>query len=231
MNLFRPLLIASFLAASLGASSLAFADVPPTCSEFDNDVTCSAADVGKACSGGGTCYEVYCSSQSGGNGTQQNLYKCETCPTILDVDAGGADCTGPGGSAAYGSTCAGDAGTCEKLPEYCPTPNTTTYLWCVEDGTGTMHVSGGSSSGGSSGGSSSSGSSSGGSSSSGSSSGGTSDGGSVGGPKDDNHGSSSSGGGCAMTPDASRGWFTAALGLAGVVALGLGRQRRRRPRR
>jgi MYXO-CTERM domain-containing protein len=228
MKLVRSLFIASLLAASLGASSLAFADVPPTCSQFDDDVTCSASDVGNPCSGGGTCYEVYCSSQSGGNGSQENLYKCETCPTILDVDAGGAGCTGLGGSPQYGSTCAGDAGTCEKLPEYCPTPNTTTYLWCVENGTGTMHVATGDDGGGSS----SSGSSSGGSSSSGSSSGGSSDAGSsdagvVGGPKG-SPGNGSSGGGCTMTPDASRGWFTAGLGLAGVAALGLGRKRRRR---
>ncbi len=191
MLLLRSLSIAFVLAASLGTSSLAFADVPPTCAEFDNDVTCSASDVGKPCSGGGTCYQVYCSSQSAGGGTSQNLYKCETCPTLLDADAASA-CSGPGGGTSYGSPCAGGAGTCEKLPEYCPAPNTTTYLWCVENGTGTMHgVPTGDGGGGSKGG-------------------------------------SSSGGGCTMTPDASRGWFTAALGLVGVAALGLGRQRRRR---
>ena len=37
----------------------------------------------------------------------------------------------------------------------------------------------------------------------------------------------SSGGGCTMTPDASRGYFTAALGLVGAVAFGLSRRRRR----
>ena len=226
MNLVRPLFIAPLLAASLGASSLAFADVPPTCSEFDNDVTCSASDVNKPCSGGGTCYEVYCSSQSGGMGTSQNLYKCETCPTVLDVDAGGADCTGLGGSPAFGSPCAGDAGTCEKLPGYCPAPNTTTYLWCVENGTGTMHVPNTDAGGGSSGGSS--GSSSGAGSSSGSSSGGSSSGGPDASASTTHGGSSSSGGGCAMTPDASRGWFTAGLGLAGVAALALARLRRRK---
>jgi MYXO-CTERM domain-containing protein len=31
-----------------------------------------------------------------------------------------------------------------------------------------------------------------------------------------------------MTPDASRGWFTAGLGLAGAAALALGRLRRRK---
>lgn len=227
MNIVRSLFVASLLTASVGASSLAFADVPPTCSEFDDDVTCSSSDVGKPCSGGGTCYEVYCSSQPGGGGTSQNLYKCETCPTVLDGDAGTAECNATGGGPAFGASCANDAGTCEKLPEYCPVPSGTTYLNCLENGTGTMH-----SPTGDSGSASSSGGSSGSSSGTGSSSGSSSGGSSSGGPDastSTTHGSnSSSSGGCTMTPDASRGWFTAALGLVGVVALGLGRQRRRR---
>jgi MYXO-CTERM domain-containing protein len=180
MNLFRRLWIVSLAAAWLAAATLAYADVPPTCSQFDNDVTCSTSDVGKACSGGGTCYEVYCSSQAGGGGTSQNLYKCETCPTVLD--AGADACVYGSAGPPFGASCAG-TGTCEKLPEYCPAPNATLYLNCVEYVDAGAHGHGSSS-------------------------------------------GSSSGGGCTMTQDASRGYFTAALGLLGVVALGLSRRRR-----
>lgn len=235
MNLVRFLPVVPLLAASLGASSLAFADVPPTCSQFDNDVTCAASNVGQPCTGGGTCYQVSCTSQVAGQGTSQNLYKCETCPTLLD--AGATGCNTIGGGAAFGKSCANDAGTCGKAPAYCPVPSGT-YISCIENtdagakqpledastDSPSETSSGGFSSGGSSGGSSSGGASASSSSggTSGSSSGGTNAGESTG------HGGGSSGGGCSMTPDANRGCFSACLGLVGIAALGLGRLRRRR---
>jgi hypothetical protein len=83
------------------------ADIAPTCSSFDTLITCAAADVGKACLGGGKCYAVSCDI-----GT--TLYKCDACPAILSApDAGCAPSN-------FGTAC-GDGGTCSSTQAYCNT--------------------------------------------------------------------------------------------------------------
>jgi MYXO-CTERM domain-containing protein len=211
----RICLFGALLVAALDVSSTARADVPPTCSAFDSDVTCSASDVGQPCSGGGTCYEVYCSLGSVGSPDEQNLYKCETCPTVLDVDAG-AD----GGSAcslsSFGQSCAGGLGVCEKAPEWCPF--TGAYLPCIAiSDAGTQASSDAAVT------------------TAASDAGGTAAQGDAGAPEGDSGStsaggspSSASSGGCSTSPVANRGRFAAGLGLAGMIALLLGRRRRSR---
>jgi MYXO-CTERM domain-containing protein len=217
----RSFLFGSLLAASLGVSPAALADVPPTCSEFDSVVTCSAGVVGQPCTGGGTCYEVYCSDGPGGSSGSENLYKCETCPAVLDADAG-ADagaCTG------FGESCADGRGECQKLPEWCPQYTGPGIVPCVElsdAGSGAHSDGGGSTSPGDGGGTAEAGPGD-----AGGTDGGTGD---AGGTLAKTEGSSAppSSGGCSASPGANRGWFAAGLGLVGVIALGLGRRRRSR---
>ena len=86
------------------------ADVAPTCSAFDDLITCDAQDVGKACQGGGQCYAVVC-------GTGMTVYKCDACPAILSApDAGCAP-------SKFGTPC-GDGGTCSSTQAYCNTSST-----------------------------------------------------------------------------------------------------------
>jgi MYXO-CTERM domain-containing protein len=138
MHPLRFLVFGAFLAAALDVTSVARADVPPTCSQFDSDVTCTASEVGMPCSVGGTCYQVYCADGLGGSNAQ-NLYKCEICPTVLDAGVepdGGAVCS----FGSFGMSCAGGRGLCQKLPEWCPF--TGSYLPCVEPSdAGPPHVS------------------------------------------------------------------------------------------
>lgn len=85
------------------------ADIPPTCNTFDTLITCAAADVGKACQGGGQCYAVTCGTTSA-----MTLYKCDACPAVVSApDAGCA----PGN---FGTAC-GDGGTCSPRQAYCNT--------------------------------------------------------------------------------------------------------------
>ncbi len=85
------------------------ADIPPTCDTFDTLITCAAADVGKACQGGGQCYAVTCGTTSA-----MTLYKCDACPAVVSApDAGCA----PGN---FGTAC-GDGGTCSPRQAYCNT--------------------------------------------------------------------------------------------------------------
>lgn len=85
------------------------ADIPPTCDTFDALVTCAAADVGKACQGGGQCYAISCGTTSA-----MTLYKCDACPAVVSApDAGCA----PG---KFGTAC-GDGGTCSSRQAYCNT--------------------------------------------------------------------------------------------------------------
>ncbi|HZL21348.1 MAG TPA: hypothetical protein VFG23_26680 [Polyangia bacterium] len=88
------------------------ADIPPACDVFDALITCDAADVGKACQGGGQCYAVSC-----GTSTHMTLYKCDACPAILSApDAGCAPSN-------FGTTC-GDGGMCASIQAYCNTSPT-----------------------------------------------------------------------------------------------------------
>jgi hypothetical protein len=101
----RSLVIAAVMAWALPSR----ADIPPACDAFDALITCAAADVGKACQGGGQCYAVSC-----GTSTGMTLYKCDACPAILSApDAGCAP-------AKFGTAC-GDGGTCSTTPAYCNT--------------------------------------------------------------------------------------------------------------
>jgi hypothetical protein len=85
------------------------ADIPPTCDTFDALITCAAADVGKACQGGGQCYAVSCGTTSA-----MTVYKCDACPAVVSApDAGCA----PGN---FGTAC-GDGGTCSARQAYCNT--------------------------------------------------------------------------------------------------------------
>jgi len=95
--------------ASALFAPLARADIPPVCDMFADRVTCAKADLGTACSTGGTCYEVTCSTAPMAGG-QQTLYKCEACPPLID---------GGGCSTTYGAPCAEDAGSCRKAPPWC----------------------------------------------------------------------------------------------------------------
>jgi hypothetical protein len=100
----------------------AFADVPPSCADFDSYMPCSKDDVGKTCSNGGTCYTITCSvSLSAGT----TLYKCAACPPLVasGSDGGadaGAECATLGD---IGKSCGvGNAGTCARTPSYCNLP-------------------------------------------------------------------------------------------------------------
>src|ERR1035438_6948179 len=78
------------------------ADIPPTCDTFDALITCAAADVGKACQGGGQCYAISCGTTS-----DMTLYKCDACPAVVSApDAGCAPSN-------FGTAC-GDGGTCRS---------------------------------------------------------------------------------------------------------------------
>jgi MYXO-CTERM domain-containing protein len=199
MHPLRFLVFGALLAASLDVTSLVRADVPPTCSQFDSVVTCTADQVGMPCSAGGTCYQVYCADGLGGTNTQ-NLYKCEVCPTLLDAGVG-PDGGGPCNYNSYGMPCADGRGVCEKAPEWCPSFPAVPYFSCLEPSdAGPPLVS-----------------SDGGGNPAQSDAGGSGTG--PGTP-------TSSSSGCSASPDANRGWFAAGLGLVGVVALGLGRRRR-----
>jgi hypothetical protein len=104
-TLLRSLVFAAVMAWALPSR----ADIPPACDAFDALITCAAADVGKACQGGGQCYAVSC-----GTSTGMTLYKCDACPAILSApDAGCAP-------ASFGTAC-GDGGTCSTTPAYCNT--------------------------------------------------------------------------------------------------------------
>jgi hypothetical protein len=103
-------LVATLTLALLLMQSASRADIPPTCSTFDDRVTCAQADLGKACPSGGTCYEVSCAATAMGG--QQKLYKCEVCPNVIDAGT----CSMASG---YGAPCADDAGTCRKAPAWC----------------------------------------------------------------------------------------------------------------
>lgn len=104
----------SFFCALVMAMSLptrSWADLPPSCDAENALITCAASDVGKACQGSGQCYEISCANGA----SAMKVYRCDACPTILDVPAG--TCTFQN----MGAACAGDGGngTCGVIPYYC----------------------------------------------------------------------------------------------------------------
>jgi hypothetical protein len=88
------------------------ADIPPACDVFDALVTCDAADVGKACQGGGQCYAISC-----GTATSMTLYKCDACPAIFAPPDAGCEPSN------FGTAC-GDGGMCSQIQAYCNTSST-----------------------------------------------------------------------------------------------------------
>ena len=118
LALFRSLLLIVATAWSMPSR----ADIPPACDVLDALITCDAADVGKACQGGGQCYAVVCGTTTG-----MTLYKCDTCPVILSApDAGCAPSN-------FGTAC-GDGGVCRSIQAYCT--SSTKYV-CAGPATGT----------------------------------------------------------------------------------------------
>jgi hypothetical protein len=100
------------LLAVASVAGRARADVLANCDSIDALITCAAADVGKPCRGGGSCYAIGCAS--GAMMTFTTVYRCDTCPPVIDTD-GGAACSIP----TLGMAC-GDGGTCGVRPSYCP---------------------------------------------------------------------------------------------------------------
>jgi hypothetical protein len=88
------------------------ADVAPSCDDgpysLASFITCAAADVGKPCQGGGSCYAMNCEGGTTGF-TNMTVYKCYTCPTIVAYDGG---CYPPGNAC-------GDGGECSDIPGWC----------------------------------------------------------------------------------------------------------------
>jgi hypothetical protein len=101
--------------AWLAAPARAHADLASTCDQFASLITCAAADVGKPCQGGGSCYAVSCTT--GTPIATNSLYKCGACPTVVPGADGG--CT----PSNVGSAC-GDGGACTDLPDFCITGST-----------------------------------------------------------------------------------------------------------
>lgn len=97
------------------AGGTARADALPPCTgQFDALITCAAADVGKACQGGGQCYEISCFN--GGGAAYGKIYKCDACPTVV---ASSDECA-PG---KFGQPCGPDGGaaTCNSRHNHCVT--------------------------------------------------------------------------------------------------------------
>jgi hypothetical protein len=106
--------IAVLLVALFLVGGTARADLLPSCAgTFDSLITCAAADVGKACQGGGQCYEISCFN--GGGAASGKIYKCDACPTVVPSSD---ECSIPN----LGQPC-GDAGTatCNSRPNHCVT--------------------------------------------------------------------------------------------------------------
>lgn len=114
------------LPAALLVSSVALADVPPTCDQFNSNADCAQADVGKACPGGGTCTEISCEASAGG---ANKVLKCVSCDLVEIADPDKVCEPGP---SSFGKTC-GDGGTCTKLPSWCSSSG---YVVCAKEGQG-----------------------------------------------------------------------------------------------
>lgn len=88
--------------------------LPPCAGQFDALITCAAADVGKACQGGGQCYEIGCFNGSGSSSGK--IYKCDACPTVVPSSD---ECAPPN----LGRPCGADgsAAICGGLWPHCAT--------------------------------------------------------------------------------------------------------------
>jgi hypothetical protein len=203
------------------------ADVPPLCTQFDNDTNCAAADLGKACPSGGNCVSVSC--DTGGMGNPMMLTKCEVCPSETPDTA--KVCTD---FTTLGKAC-GNGGTCTVLASWCATGNK--FACALPNGAGGSGGSGGSAgagTGGSStagtGGSGTAGSGTAGTGTAGAGIAGTSSAGasaSAGGTQAPAASGDSGGGGCAVGPVGKRGAAAALMTLIGILGLAAGRRRSR----
>jgi hypothetical protein len=108
------------LAAALALTALALwsppsrADILGTCDAYDSLITCAATDVGKACQGGGRCFEMPCAATPGASTTK--VYRCLACPTLIAAPSG--TCT----MSNFGATCGdgdGGTGTCAVIGSSC----------------------------------------------------------------------------------------------------------------
>jgi hypothetical protein len=91
------------------------ADLLPQCDMGSALITCAAADEGKPCQGGGTCYAISCSSSAATPGLTK-VYRCDACPTIVSVPT---DTCQVGN---LGTACGdGGAAVCGAIQPYCNT--------------------------------------------------------------------------------------------------------------